>query len=91
MTATITTADKAAEIKDILETISYSDIESVYLGRHGCACGCIGTHTDSERSKKIIATKMLKAIDEGTYVEAMSEKSLINIDTATRSYIIYFN
>lgn len=37
------------------------DVKSVYTGVNGaCCCGCKGTHSESDRSKKIVWNKIMK-------------------------------
>ncbi len=48
-------------------------IKSVYSGQAGrCCCGCAGKHSESERSKKIVLNKILRAEykDDGDHIWA---------------------
>lgn len=37
-------------------------VTSAYNGRIGCACGCLGNHTESPRSKTITRNKLIKLL-----------------------------
>ncbi len=62
-----------------------NQINRVYSGKPGkCCCGCSGKYSDSDRSKKLILNKILKADYEdcGDHVWA---------EVGNRLYIAYKN
>lgn len=71
-------------------------VDAVYSGRHGCACGCRGTHrhhTESPRSitvivKKILAQAEVQDIDWDNRTDG--DPQWVSATTPTRHYIAYF-
>ena len=64
-------------------TPKFENVKRVYSGRPGCMCGCRGTYSDAERSKKIIFNKIMK----GDY---KVEGDYVYLDTPTRSLVAFF-
>lgn len=72
--------------------LQHGTVSAVYSGRHGCACGCRGNHTSSERSIKTVVRKMVDAIKHGEAEHIMvSPGVFVSVDTATRTYIGYLD
>lgn len=72
--------------------MAHGTVSQVYSGRHGCACGCRGTHTSSERSIKTVTRKMIDAVKSGDATLIGVEPGIwVAVDTATRSYIAYLD
>lgn len=72
--------------------LTHGTVSAVYSGRHGCACGCRGTHTSSERSIRTVTRKMIDAVKSGDATEIMVEpRVFVSVDTATRTYIAYLD
>ena len=65
--------------------LEISDIDRVYNGKSGCGCGCLGTYSETDRSKKLQLTKFKKRLDE---VECQDGK-IFHIRTETRYHWMY--
>jgi hypothetical protein len=77
-------------------TLNPNTVTSVYSGKLGCACGCRGNHATTERSVKLIVSKIQKIADEGGKVEVSFQRfgnqlGYIAAETDTRQYIAYIN
>lgn len=66
-------------------------VSAVYSGRNGCACGCNGTHSSSQRSITTVINKIEKFAAEGKGtldVQPDSYVALLNEDN-DRLYVAY--
>ena len=76
---------------NVLLDIDPKKIQGVYSGKHGCACGCRGNHSDNPATVKLIVGKIIKAFEAGDEVDVNinSFNPYIAAQTATRLYIAY--
>lgn len=70
-----------------------SQVKSVYSGRHGCACGCRGNHSETQRSIKLIVGKINALITSGSTpdISITSFGPHIAVDTETRTLCAYLH
>lgn len=71
--------------KDMVSKIDPTTINSVYSGKIGCCCGCLGTHSDDAAAiKRVLRAIATKDGDIG------GNEKFVSLDTASRRYIAYF-
>ncbi len=65
------------------------NVKSVYSGKPGCACGCIGKHTKNSastaRSVKILFNKVMNNPTREV------EGNMVFVNSPTRMLVLYFN
>jgi hypothetical protein len=77
------------ERDEILARLERDAITTVYSGRPGCACGCKGHHTDSQRSKTLIANKIRAALEDFLPYDVELGVTYVSLETETRLLIAY--
>jgi hypothetical protein len=73
--------------------IDYTHVARVYSGRSGCMCGCKGTYRDSDRSKKVMLTKVLKGdyqVEFFNKPDSDGTAGCIFTDNGDRTQVVYF-
>lgn len=58
-----------------------------YSGKPGCMCGCRGEYKESERSRKLAITQLLK--DPSVRLDAWGDEGAIFVATDTRNRVLY--
>jgi hypothetical protein len=81
--------ERRQESRAQMDTLDVSKVSAVYSGRHGCACGCRGNHSSTQRSIQTVIRKMREAASEGCPVIVGSTYYAVENDT--RSYIAYID
>jgi hypothetical protein len=77
------------ERKEILERLERNAIKSSYSGRPGCCCGCKGNHTESSRSKTLIANKIRAALLDDYANDLELGVNYVALQTDTRLIMVY--
>ena len=62
-----------------------------YTGARGCMCGCRGKYSDSDRTRKMAITSLLKNPDFRlqTWKESGGDAGCIYVETPTRNRVLY--
>ena len=60
-----------------------------YSGKPGCMCGCNGEYKDTERSRKLAITQLLKNPDVRFDSWNGGEEGAVFVVTATRNRVLY--
>ena len=62
-----------------------------YSGARGCMCGCIGKYSNSDRTRKMAITQLLKdpAVRLQSWKESGGDAGCVFVDTATRTRALY--
>ena len=79
-----------AAIQPALNSLIAADVVKAYSGRRGCACGCRGKYHTRRSTVSQILNRMKAAVAAGDAVNYVTDADFIGIDTATRSYTVYF-
>ena len=84
-----------ATVRSILENLDINEVNQVYFGRTGCACGCGGEYHAGEKMIKTAITKILKKLDKGEGFDCeiltfKSNEGVIDWNNGRRAIRIYF-
>jgi hypothetical protein len=62
-----------------------------YSGRPGCMCGCKGKYSDSDRTRKMAITALLKdpKVQLQSWAESGGDAGCLFVDTPTRTRALY--
>ena len=82
--------ERRTESRAQMDTLDVSKVSAVYSGRHGCACGCRGNHSSTDRSIQTVIRKMREAAGDGYPVVIIAD-TYYAVETDTRSYIAYID
>jgi hypothetical protein len=71
--------------------LTVSQTTRSYSGKPGCMCGCNGQYKESERSRQLAITQLLK--NPAVRFDAWDDdqEGAVFVETATRNRVLYLN